>query len=383
MRAYVFTDASLSRQAGRFVWLAINSEKAKNASIRKKFPIPALPTYLIVDPTDETVLLRWVGSATIQQLHRMLDDGVLALERRRRKAPGDESDVHLALADSLYGAGQDSAAAEHYQRALSSAAANWRSFPRATEALLFSLSQTDAYERCASTAFEAYPRLAGTPSGANVAASGLGCAIELPADHPRRQEWIDHFEAATRKAVADTSLPIAGDDRSGLYIALLDARDAAKDSVGQRQVAREWASFLESAAARAPTPDARAVFDSHRLSAYIEIDEPERAIPMLEASERDLPDDYNPPARLATAYKALSRWKEALAASDRAMAKAYGPRKILIYRTRADIYLGAGDAAGARRTLDEAIAHAESLPDGQRNPRTIEALKKQRDGIKV
>ena len=49
---------------------------------------------------------------------------------------------------------------------------------------------------------------------------------------------------------------------------------------------------------------------------------------MLQASERDLPDDYNPPARLATAYKAMRRWDEALAASDRALAKAYGPRKL-------------------------------------------------------
>ena len=45
---------------------------------------------------------------------------------------------------------------------------------------------------------------------------------------------------------------------------------------------------------------------------YLELGQPERALPMLQASERDLPDDYNPPARLAVAYKAMKRWDEAI-----------------------------------------------------------------------
>ena len=45
---------------------------------------------------------------------------------------------------------------------------------------------------------------------------------------------------------------------------------------------------------------------------------------LFEQSQRDFPDDYNPPARLALAYRALKRWDEALAASDVAMSKAYG-----------------------------------------------------------
>jgi tetratricopeptide (TPR) repeat protein len=97
---------------------------------------------------------------------------------------------------------------------------------------------------------------------------------------------------------------------------------------------------------------------------------------MLRASERDLPDDYNPPARLALAYKALKNYDEALAASDRALAKAYGPRKLGILQTRADIYKDKGDSAAARKTIEEAVKVAESLPDGQRSERAIASLKK-------
>ncbi|TMQ64301.1 MAG: tetratricopeptide repeat protein [Candidatus Eisenbacteria bacterium] len=98
---------------------------------------------------------------------------------------------------------------------------------------------------------------------------------------------------------------------------------------------------------------------------------------MLEASERDFPEDYNPPARLATAYKAMKRWDDALAASDRALARAYGPRKLRLLQTRSEIQIGRGDAAAARRTLEEAVAMAEALPEGQRSESTIASLKKQ------
>ena len=103
---------------------------------------------------------------------------------------------------------------------------------------------------------------------------------------------------------------------------------------------------------------------------------------MLEASERDFPDDYNPPARLAIAYQEMKRWDDALAASDRALQKAYGPRKLRLLRTRADIYAARGDTTAARRTVEEAIATAESFPPGQRSEATIDGLKKKLEGLR-
>src|SRR5207244_7043428 len=126
------------------------------------------------------------------------------------------------------------------------------------------------------------------------------------------------------------------------------------------------ATFLEGAAASAGTPEGRAVFDSHRLGAYMDLGQADKAIPMLEASEKDFPDDYNPPARLAVAYKSLKRWDDALAASDRALRHAYGPRKLGILQTRADIYMGRSDVTSARKALEEAVALAQGLPPGQR-----------------
>ena len=174
-------------------------------------------------------------------------------------------------------------------------------------------------------------------------------------------------------------IAMSADDRSSLYESLVDARDQAKDEPSAHKLRDEWAAFLEKEAAKAKTPDQRAVYDSHRLEVYLGLKQPEKAIAMLEQSERDLPKDYNPPARLISAYRAAGRFDDALAASDRALKLAYGPRKIGIYRNRAAVYLAKGDKASAHKTIEEAIAYAESLPTEQRSEGMIASMKKQLD----
>ena len=383
MKAYIFTDKALAKHAGRFVWLAIDGERAVNAEFRRRYRIPGYPTYSVLDPVSGEVLMRWVGSASVGQLDRLFADQSAAYSRRLRKqAAPSVADALMARADSLYGADQHPAAAAAYGQALAAAPAAWPRYSRAVDSRLFSLSQADSAAECVALAESAWPKLRRTVSAASVASSGLSCALELPEDSPRRAGRVAMFEQACREVLADTTLGLAGDDRSGLYISLLGAREAAHDSVGRRAVAERWSAFLDGEAAKAPTPEARTVFDSHRLSAYIEIGHAERAIPMLEASQRDFPDDYNPPARLANAYRTLGRWDEALAASDRAMALAYGPRKILFFQNRADIYKGRGDLESARRTIQDAIAFARSLPEGQRSNTTITSLEKRLDTLK-
>lgn len=373
MRAFVFTDTTLERQAGRFVWLAMNTEQAVNAPWRERFPVAALPTYLVVDPADEKVALRWVGGFTVPQLVKLLDDGEAAVARRHS---GDGLDALLARADGHYGAQEDSAAAAAYREVLTAAPADWPQRARVVESLAFALSRVGDDAALLSLARDELPRSRGTPTEANLAVSGLDAALGLAEDAPGRAAAIAEFEAATQAALADPALEIHDDDRSSLYGVLVAAREDAGDEAGKQRAAEEWIAFLDGAAARAQSPEQRTVFDSHRLTACLEAGEPERAIPFLEASERDLPDDYNPPARLAVAYRAMKRYDEALAASARALAKVYGPRKLVVLRGRADIYLDKGDEQSARDTLQEAIAVARALPPGQRSERMIAALEK-------
>ena len=376
MKAYVFTDKALKRHAGQFVWLSLDTEKAQNAPYKKRYGVDAVPMYFVVDPKTERVALRWVGGATVPQLQKILADGLVAV-----KGGGSGVEEVLARADRFYADADYARAAAGYSEALRLAPRNWPRTARATESLLYAQYQTKDWVGCAKTAQDAFPRLKQTSSAANVAASGLSCALEIPASDASRAELVKSLRDASREILASPRKDLAADDISAVYETLASEREAAKDEAGKKKVLQERATFLEAAAARAKTPDARAVFDSHRLGTYLELGEPERAIPMLQASERDLPQDYNPPARLAVAYRAMKRYDEALAASDRAITRAYGPRKLGILQTRADIYKEKGDPASARRTIEQAVALAESLPEGQRSERTIAALKKKLESL--
>jgi tetratricopeptide (TPR) repeat protein len=372
MRAYTWTDKALTRHAGRFVWLSLDMEKAKNAPARKQIGITAFPTLYVVDPSDGHVAIRWLGGASIAQLERLFDDGELAV-KGGAKGPALEA---LIAADRAYGAEKFADACTYYVRALASAPANWPAYGRAVESLLSAYSESDSNVATCRTADAVWPRVQGTISSANVAGYALSAAVALPDSMPERQDWLTRYEAACREVLSDPSLPLVGDDRSGIYFSLEDARDAAKDSTGLRSTREEHVAMLEKEATAAKSAEQRAVYDSHRVSLYIALGRPEDAIPMLEQSSKDFPDDYNPRQRLATVYKEMKQWREALAASDQALVRAYGPRQFLVLNTRADIQLGMGDKSAAEKTLNDALTKAEAMPDGQRSDNTIKSLKR-------
>ncbi len=372
MRAFVFTDKALERYAGQFVWLAIDTENSKNAPFLTKYPINVWPTLMILDPKKEAVALRYSGGATVPQLEKLLKDGERVVRGTKGKA-----DEAIARGDRLANERKHAEAAAAYEEAIKEAPKGWSRLGRAAESLSFALYSAHDYERCATLAIELYPRVKAMYSAANVASMGLACATEKP----ENRAAIEALENATRETLENPKIPLSGDDRSGLYETLISARVAVKDEEGAHKLREQWAAFLEGEAKKAKTPEQRAVYDSHRLSAYLALKQPERAIPMLEQSEKDFPGDYNPPARLGTVYRTMGKYDEALAAYDRALTKAYGPRKIGILRGKADTYAAKGDKESAHKVIEEAIRFAESLPEGQRSESAIASLKKKLEAL--
>jgi tetratricopeptide (TPR) repeat protein len=417
MRAVVFTDPALASEAGRFVWLEVDTERPTSAAILEKFPLRALPTYFIVEPDSERIAIRWVGGATVPALKKILDDGqarvAAAWADPALLASGASSitvadgkggvggattgsptsagsgadpmsgllDEFIVRADRLYAEERDSAAAVAYLTAIEMAPDDWPSYGRAVESAFFSLSNTGDNAKSLELAQNAWPRLARTPSAATVALYGLDAAAGLPDSVEGKKQLVAQFEAAARGILTDPAIPTTGDDRSGIYISLIGAREALGDSLGAVALTREWAEFLDREAAAAKTPEARTVFDSHRLSAYLELKEPEKAVAFLKQSQKDFPDDYNPPARLAAAYRAMNDLPKALEANTQALELVYGPRALRVYDVRSDIQIAMKDNAGARATLEKAIQTAEALPEGQRSPRAIANFRKKLEAL--
>jgi tetratricopeptide (TPR) repeat protein len=338
MRAAVFTDAALAKHAGRFVWLSIDTEDPKNAAYLEKFPWEAVPTFQVLNPQGEAIAYQWIGAVDANELTRRLDEG------------------EKAFRDT------DAAAAR----------------PSGVDTEILALALDDKHEECATKGLAALPTLQPGIVKANVAAVGLDCALSAPEGAPWRAAAIGTLEAATHEALDYPGL--LDDDRAGLYVALIDARDGQGDEEGGKAIAVAFCDWLDKQAKEAGSVEARAALDGLRVSAAMRAKTPERALAPLQASERDLPRDYNPPARLAIVLREMGRYDEALAASDTALAMAYGPRKITILDARSVIYEKKGDPAKAKATLQEALAYAATLPAPQQPKRLIDRIQKKLAG---
>jgi tetratricopeptide (TPR) repeat protein len=323
MRSYVFPDPTLRRLAGDFVWLAVDTERPGNAAFVEKYPITNWPTLWVIDPRQEIPVMKWLGSATAGELVALLEDAKQAM---RTGDQGGEATAALLRGHRASARGERDRAATEYRRALSSAPAGWPRRGPAAEALCARLSELRLHGACLTVAMHELPRLPPGTAAANVGLTGLGCALKLPGGDPQR-EALPRLARQVLRIADDPQFRILADDRSSLYEAVIEVAGEPDAGLPKREIAARWAAFLEEKARRARDPAARAVFDAHRLVAYRALGEVERAVPMLQQSERDFPRDYNPPARLARAYLDLGRLAEARAAIERALALAYGPRR--------------------------------------------------------
>lgn len=368
----MFTDPALTNRARQFVWLELNFDDPKNAALVERLSCEALPAFYVLNPADESVVQRVVDSMTVAEMETFLAQGRAAVQGL---APASPLDAALLKADRLDAAGKNTEASAAYREVMAQAPADWPPYGRVATTLLYGYQAQGEPSECVTVSHEALPRLNGAAAAAKVAAIGLDCAVALKTSDPARGKTIAEMEQALRALLSSPPAGAAADDLSAGYLGLVNARKDAGDTAGAVKDASAWASFLEAQAAAAKTPQHRAVFDSHRLSAYLELGAPERAVAMLERAERELPNDYNPPARLAVAYLAMKKFDEALAATDRALSRVTGPRRVQVLTTRSNILLAKGDTPAARGVLEQAVSYAEALPPGLRSDRTINALR--------
>jgi tetratricopeptide (TPR) repeat protein len=369
MRSYVFSDPALGPLARRFVWLSLDTEREQNAQAVLRLGVKDLPTLFVVDPASEGTTFAWSGSLTAPELTAMLvvvlraDEGSneVATLRQRGDLASAKGDIVGAIAA--------------YRMCLDKAPRAWPERPLVVDALLSRLSDAKLWGECATLGAEAAASLPpGTPL-ADVVRTAIHCVQEMPADATQRTLGGALASLGARVS-ADPTQPILADDRSDLYDYVVGELKAVGRVDEARRLARGWASFLEERAAQAPSPSARAVFDAHRLVAYTELGQPERALPMLEKSAADFPTDYNPPARLGAALYAMGKYDEAIAALTRAIDLAYGPRKLRLWSLQADVFQAKGSPNDARKALKDALDFAKRVPLTGSYPKLRDALER-------
>jgi len=379
MRSYVFTDEAMRPVAVQFVWLAIDTEKPENAAFVARYPMQFWPTLWVVDPKTEQPALKWLGSATAKELVPLLTDAARGVTSGTLEG---EAAAAMLRGQHASAEGKRSDAIREYRAALAAAPPRWAQRGRADEALISELWAAKDDAACVTLAEEEMAKIPSGTSLANVGLFGLQCARRSPEGSPGKV-LAPRLARAVEQLALDPGVPILDDDRSGLFEEVVDDRESDHDAAGAHSLATSWATFLEARARAASTPAARAVFDAHRLLAYVALGDAGRALPMLAESERDFPDDYNPPARMAKALLELRRYDDALGAVDRALGKGYGPRKLRLYSLKADILAAKGDLESAARIAGEAVTYSGTLPEGERPAALLADLEKRRSGPKL
>jgi len=375
LKAEVLTDPALGRFSDAFVWLSLDVERESAAPFLERFPQPAYPTLWVIRPNG-TPLLRWVGTLTAPQLADLLTDALVA----HSGAPAATATALLLRAEAAAAEGRGDEAISGYRAALADAPTDWPRRARTANALLFVLMKDERYAEGLALALTEVPRTAvGAAGRADLVIGGIGCATELPETDPARKPGLETLLPTARELANDRSL--LGDDRSGAWMAIVDAYGALGDDAAKKATSLAWVEFLESAAANAKTPEARAVFDTHRMVAYLAVGRGVDAVAALERSERDFPSDYNPPARKANVLMELGRYDEALVSLNRALGLVYGPRRLRLRMTEASIHEKRNDRPAARAALESALREAKELPEAQRPNKVVATLEKRLAGL--
>jgi tetratricopeptide (TPR) repeat protein len=319
MRA-TLQDASLARYAGRFVWLELDYDKPVNQAFIGEHGVTYTPTMLIVDPKSGQVKATQLGGMTLAELQAFLD----------RNDHGGSS------------------------RAAEIATRTWN------------LMLHRDYQSCAAVAAAEAPRMLRDEAFARVVLAGLSCANSN--GKPAKELEKLAAEAAAVPAVLR-------DHRFQLFQQLMVAALMREDVAALHRRGDRWLAELDTT--RASSDDERSALDIARVDAASLLEQPERVLPALIASEKAMPDNYNASLRLAQVADDAKRYDLAIAACDRGLLHVTGPlgRSWLLH-TKADVLEHQGNAAGARRALEEAIASARRIGNHQLRDRNVEKLSK-------
>lgn len=352
MQQTVLRDPALATLAGRFVWLALDTDRPSNAAAVAKFPPAVWPTFYVIDARTETVEARLLGAAGIAQFQAFLAEGLAV----QGGVVDDKAATVARAADRAASTGDHAAAAKRYAEAL---AALPRESPRRPALLV---SRMNALHRagdtagCLALAEGGLADVGGghTPAAADFVYYVQSCAVKAGLDD-RTRGLLRRGLAVIDAALTDGAAPLTVDDRSeGLRIAR-EVHLVLGDAAAARQRAEAQRRLLDAAARGA---DARAamIWSWPRAEVYTFLGEPAKLVPDLEALAHALPEEYDPPYRLAWLRLRAGDAAGARVAAMQALAKVYGPRTVRVWQLLVEIETARGDATAIRAALVGVVA---------------------------
>jgi tetratricopeptide (TPR) repeat protein len=380
MQRFVMSDPGMKPVADEVVWASIETETEKNKPAVEQFPLDVWPTFLVVDPESEKVLGRWVGSASVKDLRAFVQEGVRAYRAKGAKPNAAEAAQREGDAARIKGDQKASAAA--YARALELSKPGDPQRPERLALLANALRKVrtpEAARSCVQLALKELKNTGDSSIATDFLGFGQACAEQLPKGDAEGSKLLAASIDRLREVLAKKDAPLAADDRSDALANLAELLDQAGRHEEAVKTMQERAQLLETAAAAAPDATMASTFDPHRTDTYLYLNQAPKAEQLLAQREKEMPSDYNPPARLARVYLEEKKLPEAEAAVDRALAiMPRSQRRIGVLGLKAKILKAEGKPVDA--VLREQLEVLRSLPAPQRNP---EQEKKLEDQLKT
>lgn len=379
MKHYVLVDKAFAPLAERFVWLAIDTDKAVNAEVVGKYPQKFWPTFFIVG-SDEAVYARFQGAATVRQFREFLNQGEQGV-RRARKDSGVMADpalIQISDGDRAAVVGDWKAAAAAYRKALSNQPDGWPRKPDVLVSLIGALHEQEAWGACLQLADTHMNQTGRAASAADFVYYATVCAERAADSDEARAKKVT--AAATKRLtglIADQAAPLSIDDRGDAMRLLRELVDQSGDKKAAKRIAQSQRELLDQAAREAPNPWVAMTYNWPRAEVYAYLNKAAELVPDLKKSVAALPNQYDPPYRLSWVYYKLGQHAKALDMAKRTVGLAYGPRKARVQGLIAMIEKARGNKKAERAARREVVETYEKLPAGHRRPDALERAKEE------
>lgn len=367
MQAFVFTEPALAPLAERVVFLALDTEKPENAAFLEQYAVSVWPSFFAIDPASKRLIGYWPGSASLAELRDFVQQSLDAQEALTQATLDPKSPLALLIqAKTSQTRGDAVRAAALYEQALAKAPPDWSRRSEALHGRLWSLAQSRQIGPCNRFGERHLGEVTGSSLPAFFASIFLGC-LEHEPNPQRRARLREQVIAHLAELLASPEATMSADDREDTWRILSVAYSAAGRRAEAHQARLERLKVLEAAAEAASSPQAKTTFDAARADMYLALGRGRDAVQMLQARMRELPDSYEPAARLATVHERLGQNEAALSTLDIAIARAYGPRRLKYLAQRARLLEQLGRRSEQIETLRAEVAGYESQRGGQAN----------------
>ena len=358
MKREVLHHDSLAAFGDRFTFAEIDTDRPQNADFVARYPVRNWPSFFVIDPASGAILALQGGSMSLPETLTFLER---ALALRTASGPADQA---LAEGYRALQHGDPRAAAQRFEEAARLAG------PRRTEAASAAVrAWREAKDpvACVSAAAQALLVVEGSAAAGDTASYLLICAAELPEGDLARSAARVAAQGKLEELVRTPAPGAAVDDRADILINLADLYEELGRKDDARKLHEQRLKLLEDDATAADRtaadPAAARVHDYARMNSYLALGRGEEAVALFRGRIAQLPDDYEAHARLASTLFKLGRHDEALPVAERAVALAYGPRRLRYLTLLADIQGKRGDKAAERAALEQVVRDNAALDD--------------------